>query len=89
MLSKTARDAVRACLILRGLPKGSHAGADKISQIIGARPLYLSKILQALSRRGVLESKKGKGGGFRLGGSPERITLRDLLGPVERFPGPS
>lgn len=39
---------------------------------------FLSKILQSLARDGLLKSTKGRGGGFQLAKSPERITLHHI-----------
>ncbi len=48
---------------------------------------FLRKILQILNKRGVLNSSKGKGGGFLLACSPDKIFLKDLInifqGPVK------
>lgn len=48
---------------------------------------FLRKILQILKKEGVLESYKGKGGGFLLALPPEQIILTDLIkifqGPVK------
>ena len=40
---------------------------------------YLRKILQQLSKKGVVSSSKGKSGGFSLGRSPGDISLYDLV----------
>jgi Rrf2 family nitric oxide-sensitive transcriptional repressor len=46
---------------------------------------FLRKILQALTKKGFVKSYKGIGGGFKLGKSPDRIFLVDL---IEVFQGP-
>ena len=43
-----------------------------------SRP-FLRKILQRLNKAGVLHSLKGRGGGFVLAKSPEKIFLRELI----------
>ena len=59
-----------------------------VSELVGAlkipRP-FLRKILQILNKKGILESHKGKGGGFILALEPERIYLLDL---IKIFQGP-
>lgn len=40
---------------------------------------FLRKILQTLNRKGLLHSYKGKGGGFVLSTSPDKILLIDLI----------
>ena len=46
---------------------------------------FLRKILQAMNKSGLLESYKGKGGGFKLKRHPRYIFITDLL---EIFQGP-
>lgn len=44
---------------------------------------YLAKILQNLSKRGILSSTKGPNGGFRLGRSAEMITIKDIVESID------
>ncbi len=46
-------------------------------------PAYLAKILQDLARLGLLQSVRGRGGGFRLSRSPEKIRVIEVLNAVE------
>lgn len=41
---------------------------------------FLRKILQLLSKRGIVKSRRGQGGGFELVLQPARIHLSDLIG---------
>lgn len=41
---------------------------------------FLRKILQLLSKRGIVKSRRGQGGGFKLAFEPARIRLSDLIG---------
>jgi Rrf2 family iron-sulfur cluster assembly transcriptional regulator len=43
----------------------------------------LSKVLQDLVRKGLLESRRGPGGGFRLSRGPELILLRDVVAAID------
>lgn len=60
-----------------------YAGAQSIAAATGAPRNYLGKLLQQLSRRGIVESQKGLGGGFRLARDPAEITLHDIIEPLE------
>lgn len=42
-----------------------------------------AKLLQALAREGILESRKGPGGGFRLAMDPQGVTLRRIIEAIE------
>jgi Rrf2 family protein len=77
--------AVRAMVVLAQLPGGSHAGAARIAQEIGAPQNYLGKLLQQLTHEGLVQSQKGLGGGFCLARSPEKISLYDVVEPIERI----
>jgi len=44
---------------------------------------YLSKVLQALGRVGLVQSHRGLGGGFLLARPPEEITLYDVVQAVD------
>jgi Rrf2 family protein len=44
---------------------------------------YLSKVLQALGRVGLVQSHRGLGGGFLLARPPEDITLYDVVQAVD------
>ncbi len=46
---------------------------------------FLRKILQSLNKEGLLNSSKGKGGGFTLALPPEKISLMDVM---KIFQGP-
>ena len=83
MLSKSGVHAVRALVVLAGLPAGEYRGASAIAGETGAPRNYLGKLLQLLSRRGVVESQKGLGGGFRLAKSPDDISLFDVIDALE------
>ncbi|MBI2264564.1 MAG: Rrf2 family transcriptional regulator [Armatimonadetes bacterium] len=44
---------------------------------------YLAKILQGLTKAGILRSARGVGGGFSLGRSPKEITLWEVVEAVD------
>jgi Rrf2 family protein len=50
-------------------------------QAIPAR--YLEQIFQRLRRAGLVQSKRGPGGGYTLARSPARISLREVVEAVE------
>lgn len=83
MLSKTGLHAVRAVIALARLPEGAYAGAAKIAQEIGAPQNYLGKLLQTLAKEGIVESQKGLGGGFRLARDAKKISLYDVIAPID------
>jgi Rrf2 family protein len=72
-------------LALARLPEGAYAGAAAIAKEIKAPQNYLGKLLQALSREGLVQSQKGLGGGFRLARPPQSISLLDVVEPIEHI----
>lgn len=84
MITKTGVHALRAMAVLAELQQGAYAGAGDIAQRIGAPRNYLGKLMRVLADQGVLESQKGKGGGFRLARDPHGISLFDVMEPIER-----
>jgi len=84
MFSKSGVHALTALAALAELPEGAYAGAADIAAAIGAPPNYLGKLLKTLAEEGLLESQKGKGGGFRLARDPAAISLLEVMEPIER-----
>lgn len=83
MLSRSCVHAIRAVVVLAGLPPGAYCGTSVIADTTGAPRNYLGKLLLQLSRRGLVESQKGLGGGFRLAQSPDKISLHDVVESIE------
>lgn len=80
--SKPCEYAIRS---LAYLASSTHDGA-RAEEIARAERLpapILSKILQELARKGLLESRRGPGGGFRLARRPKLITLRDVVAAID------
>jgi Rrf2 family protein len=44
---------------------------------------YLEQIFQRLRREGLIDSKRGPGGGYTLARAPEEITLREIIEALE------
>lgn len=83
MLSRTGIYTCRALALLATLPEGQYLGAAEIAHRIGAPRNYLGKLLKVLTRQGVLDSQKGKGGGVRLARPGDQITLWEVMEPFE------
>lgn len=84
MISKTGIHATLALAYLAQLEPGTYAGASQIADAVGAPRNYLGKLLKQLAENGLLESQKGFGGGFRLSRSADKISVYDILEPIER-----
>lgn len=84
MITKTAVHALTAVAALAELEHGEYAGAADVADRIGAPRNYLGKLMKTLADEGVLESQKGKGGGFRLARGADSISLFDVMEPIEK-----
>ncbi len=90
MLSKKAKYAIKA---LKVLAETYGTGPVLIAQIASAELIpkkFLEGILLELRNHAILQSQKGKGGGYRLRVEPERITLAQVIriidGPIAPTP---
>jgi len=85
MLSGTSQYALRAVLYLAARPDATPIPAPDIADALDIPDNYLGKILYQLTRSGVLDSSRGKRGGFTLARPAEEVTLLQVIGPFDRF----
>jgi len=79
MLSQKTRYAIRA---MQHLADRYGQGPVRLSEIAEAQKIpanFLTVILSELGRFGIVESQRGKDGGYRLALSPIDITYGDLI----------
>ena len=82
MTSLTAEYALRAVVIL-GSSLGSPRTTRQIAEQARVPSGYLSKVLQVLSRAGMVESQRGLNGGFVLARPPNDLTVLDVINAVD------
>lgn len=75
--------ATHCLLALAMLPDGRVAPAARLAGLHELPPAYLAKQLQALRRAGLVRVGEGRGGGYALARSADRITLLDVVVAVE------
>ncbi len=85
MISDSGRHAIKAVVILATQPDNQPMGAKAIAQEIRAPQNYLGKLLQQLAAAGILNSARGHGGGFSLARKANKITLLDVLDPLQHI----
>lgn len=83
MITTTGEYALRAMAYIAALPKDEYVLARNIGQELSIPPNYLSKVLQSLARVGLLDSQRGRNGGFRMAKPATKIKLYDILSAVE------
>lgn len=84
MLSKASEYAIRALVyIMVQNKKGMRPGYKEIAKAIDSPEQYTAKILQTLTRKGVLNSMKGRGGGFFFHDLSKPVSLYKIITVTE------
>jgi Rrf2 family protein len=90
MLSKKTQYGLKALGYLAAKYGEGPVLISEIAQIKKIPIKFLETILLQLKNKGILESKKGKGGGYYLAHSPKKTTLavaiRIVDGPIAMIP---
>ena len=84
LITRDTDYAIRAICFMAENKKEITSVSELVEKLKIPRP-FLRKILQALNKKGVLVSFKGKSGGFKLRRKPQDIFITDL---IEVFQGP-
>jgi Rrf2 family protein len=82
MFSQTVEYALRAVVHLADQAPQART-TDEIAAATLVPKAYLSKVIQGLSRAGVVHSKRGAGGGIALVDDPANLTILDVVNAVE------
>jgi Rrf2 family nitric oxide-sensitive transcriptional repressor len=59
---------------------------DEVTSAYGISHHHLAKVVQNLSKLGYLETRRGRGGGIRIGQAPEKIRIGRLVRECEDQP---
>ncbi|HEY3235851.1 MAG TPA: Rrf2 family transcriptional regulator [Polyangiaceae bacterium] len=85
-----ARYALRALAVLARSPRGEPVLISTIAEREGLPKKFLELILRELKQHGILDSRKGRGGGYLLRRDPTEITLAQIIrildGPIAPVP---
>ena len=83
IFSKKCELALQAILYLSTMNPKITVSALEIAAKLKAPKEFISKILQNLTKFGIVASKKGKSGGFSISKTPESIHLIDIVKAVD------
>jgi len=90
MLSKKSKYALKALMVLAKEYGQGPVLISDVAQRAGIPRKFLELILLELKNQGILQSKKGKGGGYFLAREPRAISvghiIRILDGPIAPLP---
>jgi Rrf2 family nitric oxide-sensitive transcriptional repressor len=87
MLPKTAEYALRAVACMAEVPEQANS-AEHLAERTRVPRRYLHKVLQDLCAGGLVHSRSGPGGGYRLAREARQITILDVVNavsPLERI----
>ena len=82
-LARKAQHAICGVFDLAYNGQGEPVRIRAISERQAIPARYLEQIFQQLRRAGLVEAKRGPGGGYRLARAPEEVTLRMVIEAVD------
>ncbi|MGO9437804.1 MAG: RrF2 family transcriptional regulator [Terracidiphilus sp.] len=82
-LTRAADYGVRVMVHLATLPDDTRALLPSLAESTGAPESFLSKVLQALARAGLIESRRGKRGGFTVLPRGRVASIYDVIEAVD------
>ena len=83
MFSQTQEYALRAVIWLASQPDDGPIDNGRIAEGTSVPAAYLSKVMQSLTRAGILASRRGVGGGFILEQDPDELTVLEVINAVD------
>jgi Rrf2 family protein len=83
MISTRGRYALKMMIDLAARSDGRYVPLKEIAERQNCSEKYLESIVAVLSKDGLLEGLRGKGGGYRLTKAPEDYSVGEILRLVE------
>jgi len=84
MLTKSTEHALRALVFIQlQNVEDKRPGVAEVAEGIKAPKAFLAKILQTLTKHNLLDSARGRGGGFFFNGNQADISLYDVINVME------
>lgn len=83
MFSTTCAYALRAMCQLAALRQTGYANMNEICEGTDLPSQFISKIMRQLAKADLLNSAKGRGGGFALARDPSSICLYDIVAVID------
>lgn len=75
---------IKAVLYLSRFDDNEIRSSKDISHALHIPKEFTSKVLQSLTKSGIIYSQKGKGGGFRLARDPANIRIIDVIFELDK-----
>jgi Rrf2 family protein len=84
-ISRSSEYAIRAMTYLARQPAGRYSLARDMAERLGIPAPFLGKVLQPMVARELLESQRGRNGGFRLARPAREIALYQIVDAQEHL----
>jgi Rrf2 family protein len=82
-LTRAADYAVRVMVHMAALPPGARANRTDLAASVGCPEQFLSKVLQGLTKAGLITSHRGNSGGFELPPARLHTTVLEIVEAIE------
>lgn len=82
-LTRAADYAIRVMIHMAGLPPGTTVRLRTLANEVAVPESFLAKVLQTLTRAGLVLSRRGPDGGFELVPSSMQATTLDVIDAIE------
>jgi Rrf2 family protein len=82
-LTRAADYGVRVMIQLAMQPAEERTSLPELARTTGAPESFLSKVLQTLARAGLISSRRGQAGGFRITTRGSAASMRDVIEAVD------
>jgi len=83
LLSKSCSYGIRASIYIATQQNKQYVPIKEIAKTLNISFHFLTKILQILTKKGIIDSVKGPGGGVGLKRKPNEITILDIIHAVD------
>lgn len=82
-LTRAADYGVRVMIQLAQTPSDVRVSLPALAQATGAPESFLSKVLQALAHAGIITSRRGQSGGFRITPRGTSASMREVIEAID------
>ncbi|HUA59238.1 MAG TPA: Rrf2 family transcriptional regulator [Verrucomicrobiae bacterium] len=82
-LTRAADYAIRVMIHLAGQPAQTRASRAELAEAADCPEQFLSKVLQSLTRAGLIVSHRGNTGGFELPAATQTVTVLQVVEAIE------
>ena len=81
--SKASTYGIRSVAFMAARRGREMISIRELSRELGIPPAFLTKVMQRLASRNIVQTMRGFGGGVALGRPPREITLKEIITAVE------